>query len=46
MDLQEAALEEVKWAADKHKLLKLIDYNKADQIWRCSLYLLQVRVRG
>ena len=32
-DLQEAAFEAVKRAADKHKVLRPIDYNKADMIW-------------
>jgi len=33
MDLQEVALEAVKQAADKHKVLRRIDYNKPDMIW-------------
>jgi len=32
-DLQEAAFEAVKRAADKHKVLRPIDYNKPDMIW-------------
>jgi len=32
-DLQEAAFEVVKRAADKHKVLRLMDYNKPDMIW-------------
>jgi len=32
-DLQEAAFEAVKQAADKHKVLRPIDYNKPDMIW-------------
>jgi len=32
-DLQEAALAAVKRAADKHKVLRPIDYNKPDMIW-------------
>ena len=33
MDLQEAAFEAVNRAADKHKVLGPIDYNKPDMIW-------------
>ena len=32
-DLQEAAFEAVKRAADKHKVLRPIDYNKPNMIW-------------
>ena len=32
-DVQEAAFEAVKQAADKHKVLRPIDYNKQDMIW-------------
>jgi len=32
-DLQEAAFEAVKRAADKHNVLRPIDYNKPDRIW-------------
>jgi len=32
-DLQEAAFEAVKRAADKYKVLRQIDYNKPDMIW-------------
>jgi len=32
-DLQEAAFEAVKRAADKHKVLRPINYNKRDMIW-------------
>jgi len=32
-DLQEAVFEAVKRAADKHKVLRLINYNKPDMIW-------------
>jgi len=32
-DLQEEAFEAVKQAADKHKVLRQIDYNKPDMIW-------------
>jgi len=32
-DLQEVAFEVVKRAADKHKVLRPIDYNKPDMIW-------------
>jgi len=32
-DLEEAAFEAVKRAADKHKVLRPIDYNKPDTIW-------------
>jgi len=32
-DVQEAAFEEVKRAADKHKVLRPIIYNKPDMIW-------------
>ena len=32
-DLQEAAFEAVKRRADKHKVLRLIDYNKPVMIW-------------
>jgi len=32
-DLQEAAFEAVKRAADKHKVLRLIGYNKSDMMW-------------
>ena len=32
-DLQETGFEAVKRAADKHKVLRQIDYNKPDMIW-------------
>jgi len=32
-NLKEAAFEAVKRAADKHKVLRPIDYNKPDMIW-------------
>jgi len=32
-DLQEAACQAVKRAADKNKVLRPIDYNKLDMIW-------------
>ena len=33
-DLPDTGFEAVKWAADKHKVFRLIDYSKPDKIWR------------